>query len=896
MDSQQIYSIFVSHLTNDLSTKITDEFKTDFIQRIELKKDTTFLKNDALAADIASHCNLCNELCFPLYLEDDCLREPLTRGLNSYTDEMLERCNQLLENHILTVTSIEKTEDKLKLHFKSAYFPAETNECTMLCNFPDFQFTKYTKRQCVIYTGWVQLPTDSENTYHLYHDTDLTPNPNLCSTSYCIKKSAIILYYIKYILNDYDYYLEKRHKYLNGQIKKPSGEVKNLDLLLDQIQNPKQRYLYAFLEGEEGLNQVEICNYIAQQLHVNNKVESPTFYRYSLINLADELAKNPTGIKYDYQTLDRDHLYVLTGIDEFMKSKEFNSTMYAKKCDHIIYLLSQIRERRYILIRDDKEALHKFLRISLQVEFIFKDNVVSISNLSPDEMYQEFCDKTTLDVRNNPDFYREFVEYIAFNHMRLPIKNHELVNYLVTYCEKNNALILPPSQYKKEAIEQMLDNIIGLEAVKQKIDDFKKYVIFQQKAKALGKEIQTTNFHMIYTGNPGTGKTTVARLMTTMLYQLGIIKEDKLTEVERKDLVGQYIGQTAPKTAAVIDKAMGGVLFIDEAYTLASPSGKDYGKEAIATLIKAMEDHSDELIVIFAGYKREMKDFLAMNPGIASRIGYNFYFPDYSPEELAEIYQLSLHKMGFQISKLLLPKVIQVMRYFSEMDNFGNGRFAKKYVQETLILHSRLHPDNFTEILETDLPSIEHMSSVVALNDAEYQIPDYSEEDLYTIAVHEIGHAFVYYYLTKDYNIEKISILQEKAYTNGYVKLKNKMPNIKKRSDYINRIKVSLAGMCAEIVFFGEPSDGNSQDLKTASDIAAIMMTQIGAFDDKLFVTSSIDSEKEQYLNSLLNKYYKETIGIVKENYTIIERLARKLVKSKTMYAEEFKSYINLSE
>ena len=179
-----------------------------------------------------------------------------------------------------------------------------------------------------------------------------------------------------------------------------------------------------------------------------------------------------------------------------------------------------------------------------------------------------------------------------------------------------------------------MEDIVGLYDIKKKIDDFKKFVIFKQKAKALGRKMQTTNFHMIYTGNPGTGKTTIARIMTKMLYQLGIIKEDKLVEVERKDLIGKYIGQTAPKTAEVISKAMGGVLFIDEAYSLANPSGNDFGKEAIATLIKAMEDHSDEFVVIFAGYRREMEEFVSMNPGIASRIGYKFDFKDYSSQEL----------------------------------------------------------------------------------------------------------------------------------------------------------------------------------------------------------------------------------------------------------------------
>ena len=150
--------------------------------------------------------------------------------------------------------------------------------------------------------------------------------------------------------------------------------------------------------------------------------------------------------------------------------------------------------------------------------------------------------------------------------------------------------------------------------------------------------------HMVFTGNPGTGKTTIARVIAKILFDIGIIHENKLIEVERKDLVGEYQGKTAIKTFDVIDKAMGGVLFIDEAYSLSpkTSGNSDFGDEAIATLIKAMEDHKDQLVVIFAGYKDEMKTFIDSNPGIASRIGYTFDFKDYTPDELVKIFYLIL--------------------------------------------------------------------------------------------------------------------------------------------------------------------------------------------------------------------------------------------------------------
>lgn len=181
-----------------------------------------------------------------------------------------------------------------------------------------------------------------------------------------------------------------------------------------------------------------------------------------------------------------------------------------------------------------------------------------------------------------------------------------------------------------------------MENIKKEIIALGKYVQFRDKlSKNAKNSLPDMRLHMLFNGDAGTGKTTMARKVTEMLYNIGSIRINKLVEVERKDLVAEYIGQTAPKTEKIIESALGGVLFVDEAYSLTpKDNAKDFGQEAIATLIKAMEDHRDELVVIFAGYTKEMKEFVNSNSGIASRIGYTFEFENYKDEELYKIFEV----------------------------------------------------------------------------------------------------------------------------------------------------------------------------------------------------------------------------------------------------------------
>ena len=201
-------------------------------------------------------------------------------------------------------------------------------------------------------------------------------------------------------------------------------------------------------------------------------------------------------------------------------------------------------------------------------------------------------------------------------------------------------------------------------------------------------KIKDINLHMVFLGNPGTGKTTIARLIANILYNLKYIKENKLVEVSVKDLVAEYVGQTAPKTMSVIEKSMNGVLFIDEAYALATKDSNSYNAEAIATLIQAMENYRDKLVVIFAGYTKEMQDFLNSNSGITSRIGYTLEFDDYTTDELIEIFKTFTDKAGFIVTNEANDYLREIINKNRNMKNFGNARFVRNIYEKTIIKHA----------------------------------------------------------------------------------------------------------------------------------------------------------------------------------------------------------------
>lgn len=229
-----------------------------------------------------------------------------------------------------------------------------------------------------------------------------------------------------------------------------------------------------------------------------------------------------------------------------------------------------------------------------------------------------------------------------------------------------------------------LNNLVGLSEVKTAVKEILDYMQLQNRRRELGFKNEDMSLNMIFTGNPGTGKTTIARLISRLFKESGILKRGQLVEVTREDLVGEYIGQTSAKTLDKVKEAYGGVLFIDEAYSLAQGGDSDYGREAIATLIKEMEDNRDKLMVIMAGYTEEMDELLNLNTGLRSRIGFTIQFPDYKPEELLNIFKNLCESNDYKLDSAaeILLKDILNKEYMARDKSFGNGRLVRQLFEK----------------------------------------------------------------------------------------------------------------------------------------------------------------------------------------------------------------------
>lgn len=725
----------------------------------------------------------------------------------------------------------------------------------------------------------------------------------ICNQSICPILVAGYLYYVEYGLhvNDTNFIDSSALYSLNKQKIKDISISEDMELILESLLSESVKSLFLCFQGEKNTGKLAKAMEVGKLLYDLGKISNKKPIYLTL----DEIC----SLK-NFNSLQKDRLIVLTGLNHL--TNEIADYKYSKENNNIsknkVKLIDDLcsSNNKYVILIDSKNNLKSFLNYDARLLYKFRTTVI-FENLTNEDVYEILYNKINRELREtiNEDFKEKAITFIEENKKHLPFKNKELALFLAHQINQTNKLQLPDILNKNASLEESLDKFVGMENLKNELRTLKSYLSFRKKADKENIELPELNLHMQFLGNPGTDKTTVARIIANLLFELGYVKTNKLIEVERKDLVAAHVGHTALKTAKVIEESRGGVLFIDEAYSLANDDG--FSQEAIATLIKAMEDYKDELVVIFAGYNEEMIDFINMNPGISSRISYTFNFKDYSDSELYKIFEKKMDKYKFKINDNCIDEIKSLIKFFSSVENFGNGRFIDKLIQKILLKHSiNIEKDSsipLIEIQKNDIPDIKDIVETMFNGNNSVVLPnDISEEDKKAIAYHEAGHALADILLDNSRRIKEITIVPEGGGTLGYVLYEmNKKRVLVSSNEKINRIKGLLAGRAAEEIVFKCTFAGSSSDLDKSYKIARELILYHGISDEIFPLGSYSEKINNEYIKEkleieiqkLLKRCYLETIELLKEHESTLRALTEFLLVNGTVKGKEIESLAN---
>ena len=401
----------------------------------------------------------------------------------------------------------------------------------------------------------------------------------------------------------------------------------------------------------------------------------------------DDITIDRFNIMKLYNTTVNDKVRRIRGM---LLIKDFTNILFMEEThqDIVLNVLSEdIDESRAhvsTVICGNKESLTKILNKNDKLSQMF-NIVLDVDEMDEEQVYNYVVHSFEYYGKINDEIKSKLKKYISSNYKSSDIKGSKYGDKLIdkivltqnsVFDERRDPNIsiesIPTSEDVKDIQELFkdLNDLVGLEKIKSQIRDWVSLLKFNKRTNI---DIKDFNLNMIFEGNPGTGKTTIARLLTGILYNLEYIPQYKYTEVTAKDLIASYVGQTSGKTYGVIRNALGGVLFIDEAYSLLSYDGENsFGEESLATIIKAMEDYKDRLVIIFAGYKNEMENFIKRNPGMLSRVGYKMEFKDYSIDELMDIFNKLVKDNNMKITDEAFFNVKEIVTKDLNIDKYGN--------------------------------------------------------------------------------------------------------------------------------------------------------------------------------------------------------------------------------
>ena len=480
--------------------------------------------------------------------------------------------------------------------------------------------------------------------------------------------------------------------------------LKKIVIYMESYNNKEEQNYITFnikIEGTDKETTNKIINIIKYFSKKYNYTKNNNYKELSLFKIEKE--EEITSI-YENGIISINSLDALNLKDINFKKKFFYLLGEQLVNNSITFISAKKEELDEFLLNDDKLSKEYFIfnikEIKPSINDIYnvtKDTIGSIygekvkaNQKQRDYIYNELTSKINI----SDEFNVELLDYITNTFVKSEEDYTTYTNNLYKYISFNKKLPETELTRSIDEVFRELNELVGLDKVKTSLNDLVDLITLKNKTKG-DLKINNVNLHMLFLGNPGTGKTTVARLIADILYNLGYIKQNKLIEVSSKDLVAEYVGQTAVKTMDIVNKAMGGILFIDEAYALSTKNNDNsYNADAIATLIKAMEDYRDNLVVIFAGYTKEMQDFIDSNSGIASRIGYTLEFEDYTNDELKQIFKNMVVKSGFTLEEDALEEVDRLINENRNTKNFGNARFIRNVYEKTVINHAKNTKNN----------------------------------------------------------------------------------------------------------------------------------------------------------------------------------------------------------